>query len=537
MNKIFARKTNVQQVSREETLSFLNENHRQRAPKIPLSAICLGLYYNGDLVAAVVFAVPRTSGMKRDYSFELLRLAFKRNVRVVGGASKLISHYIKTYKPADFFTYQDTTGETTDVYEKAGMRFVREEKKKQYLVTPGKTRENADKKECFSIASVVMRGPDALLGTTLGEVRRENGKRKTNPEIFLEDLGWHIEETSGDRIYEWINPNRTYYTYKITASDSEKYYIGVSHVKKHSASIEDCLNDGYMGSGGRNPQNKFFNWSNKHRENLHKEIISIHESARQAYSEEKRLIGTKYKDDPNCMNSTSGGKDGGLLVQKSLDSRGVKNCKIHGFVKHQGDSCLSCSASGRYRIENCPIHGAAKHTRNGCLTCQLRRAIITRVCSVHGETTFKGGNCVSCTNQKNVKEKKCETHGTTKHLGDKCYKCLGESKKAFTENNCPIHGQTTFRGEKCAKCLALKVFSVKECARHGNVTFRGDKCVSCTVEKTLKTFDCAVHGTVKTQNGECPRCRGKKIFSKKACSKHGVTTFRNGSCLACQKSI
>lgn len=69
--------------------------------------------------------------MKRKYSIELLRLAFKNDVRVVGGASKLVSYYKKHYHPTDIFTYQDITGEVTTVYEQCGFTFVNEAKKNE----------------------------------------------------------------------------------------------------------------------------------------------------------------------------------------------------------------------------------------------------------------------------------------------------------------------------------------------------------------------------------------------------------------------
>ena len=69
-------------------------------------------------------------------------------------------------------------------------------------------------------------------------VYREDGSRKSNREIFLEELGWHIEETSGDRVYKWVNPRMTDYTYKITASYSDKYYYGVRSVLIGNATEE-----------------------------------------------------------------------------------------------------------------------------------------------------------------------------------------------------------------------------------------------------------------------------------------------------------
>lgn len=533
MRRIYARTTSVKLLTAEEALEFLAQEHRQGAPRIQGKGLCLGLYAADELVAVVVFCSPRTSGMKKLYTSELLRLAFKHDVRVVGGASKLIKHYIDNFKPSDFFTYQDTTGETTNVYEAAGMTLVRAAKRKQYLVAPGKTRATAGKRECYSMASVVMRGPDALLGTKLGEVLRTDGTRKTNPELFLEELGWHIEETSGDRVYEWVASERTYYTYKITATDSEKYYYGVSHVKKANATVEDCLNDGYMGSGGRNRKNKFHNWQKKHETNLRKEILGLYRRAAEAYAEEEALVGKSYRDDPLALNSTAGGKDGGLKLQFSIASDNQRECPKHGTTKHQGANCYKCSAESRYELKECAIHGLKKHTKRGCFTCAVQNSIRKEKCPTHGETAFKGGQCVACVNSRNIKIKTCATHGKVKHLGGQCYRCTGEAKKGYTEGFCAVHGETTFRGSSCAKCQATKAWVKDHCDLHGETLFNGGQCQTCRNLRTLKSMECPEHGTVKTQNGQCPRCLALKLYRKEHCPTHGETTFRKGSCIAC----
>ena len=534
MRKVSARKTTVRPLNLVEAQEFVKLNHRQGATKAPGRSLALGLYLADDLLAVIIFCSPRTAGMKRKYSSELLRLAFESNTRVIGGASKLISYYIKNFSPTDFFTYQDTAGEATAVYEHAGMKYVSQAKKKQYLVAPGKTRATAQKKECYSIASVAMRGPDALLGTTLGEVFRENGKRKTNPELFIEELGWHIEETTGDRVYEWVDPNRTYYTYKITASDSDKYYYGVSHVKKANASREDCLNDGYMGSGGKHAKNKFSNWQKAHLTTQLKEIVKLHPSAREAFEYEEKLIGTSHLTDKLCLNSTAGGKDGGLRLQLSIASRGLTHCPKHGESKHQGDSCYRCSAESRYGVGKCEVHPESKHTKNGCLACALNKSLSESFCEFHGKTLYKGSSCVKCSNQKNVAKKLCEDHGLEKHIGDQCYRCIAERKVGYSIRHCSEHGETTFRGGSCAKCSSKSGWTLGFCSKHKDAKIRGGKCQSCINENTLRAMICEDHGEVKTQNGKCPRCEAKKNFTKELCEDHGLASFRKGKCIACE---
>ena len=208
--RIYARNTTVSPLTTKEADDFFLENHRQSYVKKKFGRIDnLGLFYNDTLVAAVQFGAPRTTAKTKRYSKELYRMAFLAESRIVGGASKLIKHFIKIYKPADIFTYQDTSGETTDVYAQAGMTLVSQTKNKKYLVAPGSTMNTGSRKEVLGMSYATRYGPDRILGTKLGEVLRSDGKRKTNLKLFIEDLGWHIEETSGDRVYEWVDPNRT----------------------------------------------------------------------------------------------------------------------------------------------------------------------------------------------------------------------------------------------------------------------------------------------------------------------------------------
>lgn len=167
----------VEKIELEQAQKFIQENHIQGASYSDSPKESVGLFNNSDeheqeLIGVAQFCSPRTAAKKREYTTELLRLCFKKDVRVIGGASKLINHYIKKYNPADIFTYQDTTGENTDVYVHCGFTLVKQDKEKQYLVMPGKTLETADRKnkEVFTLATVVQRGPDALLGTKLGKV-------------------------------------------------------------------------------------------------------------------------------------------------------------------------------------------------------------------------------------------------------------------------------------------------------------------------------------------------------------------------------
>lgn len=251
--------------------------------------------------------------------------------------------------------------------------------------------------------------------------------------------------------------NRTYYTYKITAKDSDKYYYGVSHVKIANATEDDFLEHNYYGSGGRNnpekQQNKFVNWKRKHSNSLVKEIVEIFKDKEEAYRAEKLLIGELWKEDLNCLNSRGGGINIGEINTEGKYS--IKTCKTHGEVTHVGDTCATCTSNKSVKIKYCEIHGETKHAGNNCYKCRNQKLVKTLECSKHGQTKHRGNTCVKCSeNAFKPKINNCAIHGKTKHLGDSCKRCL--DSKMFQERLCEIHGKTKHRGNTCCKCTAQK---------------------------------------------------------------------------------
>lgn len=262
----------------------------------------------------------------------------------------------------------------------------------------------------------------------------------------------------------------TYYCYRITAEDSEKYYIGVSHVPSADASEETCLRDGYWGSGGK----KFRNWRNRHRDSLKKEILGRYVSKEDAYRAERDFVGDLYLSDPNCLNSVRGG------VTVSLDVKSYfapSHCEIHGETLHMNGSCLRCRTLGTETIENCPIHGDSIHQGGVCRKCASSKMHQQNICEIHGETTFRGAYCLRCVNGGGMEELECSKHGFTIHHKGKCRRCHSEG--AIIERECPIHGLVKHQGEHCLRCKRAQEYSMMECSTHGEVKHRNGKCQKC----------------------------------------------------------
>ena len=95
-HKIYGRNTYVDVPSYEETVKFLNENHRQGYAPYSYT-ICLKLKDSHEIVSLMTFGKLRVSqGRKSDdeNSIELVRFCNKLNASVIGGASKLFKWFI-----------------------------------------------------------------------------------------------------------------------------------------------------------------------------------------------------------------------------------------------------------------------------------------------------------------------------------------------------------------------------------------------------------------------------------------------------------
>lgn len=528
MQRIFARHCDVRHVDDSVAQAFIATHHSQGELKSQVKRQSVGLYYREDLLAVAQFGQPRTTAMAKKYTRELLRLAFRRHWRVVGGASKLMKFYRNAYTVYDIFTYQDMRGEATDVYAHCGFTLVSQGRKKDYLVAPGKTLDTANRREALGMAYATRYGPDRITGSKLGEVTRPNGRRKSNRDLFVEDLGWHIESTPGDRVWEWIQSNVTFYTYRTTASDSDKYYIGVSHVKIANASESDCLNNDYYGSGEKKSgKNKFQNWKIKHRDSLQKEILGIFTRRREAYSHEAELIGDLWATDPLCLNSSNWST--GANTKRS--SAQLKKCTVHGDTLHQGASCLRCSAAKGFEQSDCSIHGRVTFRGTECIPCKVTEQIKKLECSKHGLVLHRGSSCATCSSERIVSKRHCVKHGLVTHVGSKCRVCVNQAASHLRE--CSKHGLVKHQGETCSKCSNASLVSLLHCPTHGMVKHRGDSCYECTNSRTVVEKKCSIHGVTKHQGDACTRCQYAKQNKMGQCPTHGKTRFLGVSCLRC----
>ena len=121
-NKIYARKCEIKEIDSKICNNFLETTHIQGRCK---SKIKLGLFYNNELVSVMTFgSLRKITGLKHiENHYELLRYSSNLNICVVGGFSKLLKYFIKTYKPSRIISYADRRYSLGKVYEKNGFIF------------------------------------------------------------------------------------------------------------------------------------------------------------------------------------------------------------------------------------------------------------------------------------------------------------------------------------------------------------------------------------------------------------------------------
>jgi hypothetical protein len=117
INKIYARKCEIKKVTTKDSKLFLEENHLQGHTQ---SSIKIGLYYKNELVSLMTFSKPRLGiGVLFD-GYELTRFVNKLDTNIIGGASKLLKYFIKTYKPKEIVSYADRRWSDGNIYKILG---------------------------------------------------------------------------------------------------------------------------------------------------------------------------------------------------------------------------------------------------------------------------------------------------------------------------------------------------------------------------------------------------------------------------------
>lgn len=117
--KIFARNTEVVEITHQEACEFEDKYHLQN---MATSSINIALKYENQIVGVMTLGLPRFS---TEVQYELIRLCYSAEYNVVGGSEKMFKYFIDKYIPNSVLTYCDISKFTGNIYTKLGFKVVK----------------------------------------------------------------------------------------------------------------------------------------------------------------------------------------------------------------------------------------------------------------------------------------------------------------------------------------------------------------------------------------------------------------------------
>lgn len=135
-NRIFARKCEIRIPDNKQVRDFLINNHIQGFVG---SKVKIGLYFEGKLISLITFGNLRKSlGQKSsENSYELLRFCNKKNLSVIGGASKMLKYFLNNFKVNEIISYSDSSRSNGNLYDKLGFKFSHQSVPNYYYIIDG----------------------------------------------------------------------------------------------------------------------------------------------------------------------------------------------------------------------------------------------------------------------------------------------------------------------------------------------------------------------------------------------------------------
>ncbi len=181
-----ARKLRLEAISQKIANRFLKENHSQGG--LRGQSHCYALYKDERILAVATFGASRFGSSAQ---YEFLRYAVARSTVIHGGAGRLFERFLQEAEPSSVVSYVDFDHSTGPSFL-TGLGFHEGEPTAPALVWSKDDRRVAS-------TSLLMRGADALLGTSYGS-REESGMNNMN---IMRAEGWFPVHTSGNRVFLW----------------------------------------------------------------------------------------------------------------------------------------------------------------------------------------------------------------------------------------------------------------------------------------------------------------------------------------------
>ena len=180
--KVYARKCDVQFVELSIADDLIERYHLQGS--IRNEEVAVGLIYKDQVISVMTFGRPRYS---KKYQVELLRYTTVPEYQILGGASKLFKHFLKSYKVKSIVSYCDISKFSGAVYENLGFRLDHQSK-------PAKVWSKDNKYITDNLLRY--KGYDQLFGT-------HYGKGTSNEQLMI-DNGWRSVYDCGQKVYIYL---------------------------------------------------------------------------------------------------------------------------------------------------------------------------------------------------------------------------------------------------------------------------------------------------------------------------------------------
>lgn len=117
--KVGARNCEIIEINSSISNLFLSQNHIQGGTR---SNVRLGLLYKNELVSVMTFDKLEGRNKMEEGGWNLSRFSNKINMSVNGSASKLLSYFIRNWKPKRIISYADKDWSVGDLYYKIGFK-------------------------------------------------------------------------------------------------------------------------------------------------------------------------------------------------------------------------------------------------------------------------------------------------------------------------------------------------------------------------------------------------------------------------------
>lgn len=138
---IYARKCIVKKIDYKTAQEFLILNHSQGEVA---SSYNYGLFYQDSLIGVMTFGKPR---FNKQYEWELLRFCVSQGLHIPGGASKLLSAFVKEVNPKNILSYADRTWSNGKLYKALGFELIGKTKP-NYVYIKNNNREVLPRYKC-----------------------------------------------------------------------------------------------------------------------------------------------------------------------------------------------------------------------------------------------------------------------------------------------------------------------------------------------------------------------------------------------------